>query len=239
MPEAASVSARAKIRRASSILKALSPEGRALPKAAPGGFAEGLGGGGYAGEHVFRIAAAPWLCRDPAEREPNLPDLAIFDRQRHRGRNHGEGVGGALPDLEIAGMLRKCGGLAGEPNGDDEITWLKQAVSLWMVARQAMQILQRQFPVCLPCPRSLQPRRERRAARRNLTGWSRYKPRSTRGPRAGGSRRAAHRSPRRGGACCRRSPCRKNRNSASAARGCHRPWRRFGVAARHRKVAPR
>src|SRR3977135_591375 len=82
VPAAASVRARTTIRRASSILNPLSPEGLACASAAP----DQRGVGPFAGEAHLRLAGSPGFQGNAAEREACLRDRIVLDAQGGRGR---------------------------------------------------------------------------------------------------------------------------------------------------------
>jgi hypothetical protein len=64
-----------------------------------------------AGQRGLGGSGAPWLGRHAAQRQPGLGDDPVLDVQAGCGGDHGEGVGGALAELEVAGMRGKprCG----------------------------------------------------------------------------------------------------------------------------------
>ena len=105
VPAAAKVSARTTMRRASSILKALSPDGVASARsaAAAARWNGGLIRGG-AGQHRLRRAGAPRFKCDTAERDPGFRDHPAVEPECRGGRDDGEGVGRAFADFEVAGM---------------------------------------------------------------------------------------------------------------------------------------
>ena len=194
VPAAASVSARTTMRRASSILKALSPDGLASASAASRGAAEGAASGLAPASMPLGRTRAPRLCGDAAERDPRLDDRAVLDPQRGGGRHDGEGVGRALADLQIARMRREARAPrpAGAPRRSDRRAR----------ARSRARARRRAGGGAPParsrggrsCPRSRPRRRARPAARRNRTDGWRCRPRSSRARRAAGSRRRARRS---------------------------------------------
>ena len=95
------------MRRASSILKALSPDGSASASAASAARRKASASGARAGQRGLGVAGAPGLQGDAAERQPGLGDRAALEPQRGGGGDDGEGVGGALAHLEVAGMARR------------------------------------------------------------------------------------------------------------------------------------
>jgi len=142
VPAAASVSVRTRIRRASSILNWLSPEvwrRRVRPRRRDGRRQPGTG----AQKDLFRSAGAPRLGGNAAEREPRLPDRALFDPQGSGGRHHGEGVGSAFAEFQIAGMACERAGLGRQPHGDDQIARLEHGFALGRLAGQVVKRLQR------------------------------------------------------------------------------------------------
>ncbi len=117
------------IRRASSILKALSPRawhrrarhrlpgGRRRPPAVPPASA------------ASAACGAPWLQRDAAERHPGRGDRAAVQPQRRRGGDDREGVGGALPDFQVAGVAGEPGGLRRQAHGGDQFPRLEHGLA--------------------------------------------------------------------------------------------------------------
>ena len=85
VPAAASVSARTTIRRASSILKPLSPEGLASASAASAARSEMRGIATRAGKDPFGVAASPRFQSNAAERDARFHNRVAFDAQRGRG----------------------------------------------------------------------------------------------------------------------------------------------------------
>ncbi len=85
VPAAASVRARTTIRRASSILKPLSPEGFAVRQRRLGGATEKRGISRRAGQDRFRFTGPPGFHGDAAEREARFHNRIIFDAQSGRG----------------------------------------------------------------------------------------------------------------------------------------------------------
>jgi len=137
VPAAASVSARTTIRFASSILKALSPEGLASA-GAPKRCLVRVG----TRERFLRRAGPPGLWRDAAESQPRVPDRLAFNLQRRGSGYDGECIGCALAKLQIARMRGEAGGIGGEAKGDDQVARFERAFPLRRVARQKVQILQ-------------------------------------------------------------------------------------------------
>lgn len=84
VPAAASVSARTTIRRASSILKPLSPEGFAAASAASAARRKGSASAPRAGQDQFRLADAPGLQSNTTEREARLRNCIVLEAQRGR-----------------------------------------------------------------------------------------------------------------------------------------------------------
>ena len=76
VPAAASVSARTTMRRASSILKALSPDGLASASAASAARRKAAASARAPARICFRLAGPPRFHRDAAEREARLDDLS-------------------------------------------------------------------------------------------------------------------------------------------------------------------
>jgi hypothetical protein len=66
-----------------------------------------------------------------------------------RRRYHGEGVGGTVPHLQIAGVRREGGGLGGQADGGDQLAGSQYSVTLRRIARQAVQSLQRHLAMPL------------------------------------------------------------------------------------------
>ena len=99
VPAVASVSARTTIRRASSILKPLSPEGFAVRERRLGGAMEKRGIGRCAGQDLFRFTGSPRFHGNAAEREARFHDRIVLDAQRGRGRYDRERVGGAFANF--------------------------------------------------------------------------------------------------------------------------------------------
>ena len=130
VPAAAIAKARATIRRASSTLNALSPDGAASMSAACRCPAERVPVRARAGQGGLRSPGAPGLERDAAERDAGLGDPATLHPQRRRGRHDGEGVGRALPHLQVPGMGRELRRLGGQPHGDDQVARLQHGLAL-------------------------------------------------------------------------------------------------------------
>ena len=242
VPAAASVSARTTMRRASSILKALSPEGRASASAASAARREGA--------RVRRArrpapppprAARQGLRRDAAEREARRGDRGRPPMlERRRGRDDREGVGGALAQLEVAGMAANGRGLRRQAQGDDQLAGRQHGLALRACrraggGRPSSGISRRPAGPC-DLDHGVE-RHQRHAEVGRMRGDAGVAPAedgmepvlAARGRR---SRRRA-----RGG--CRRWPCRRNRRSGCAAAGCRRRSRRCAAAPRRRTAAPR
>ena len=143
VPAAASVRARTTTRRASSILKALSPDGFASASAASAARRNSGGVGRRADQDVLRLAGAPRLRGDAAERKPRLHDHVRLDAQRRRGRYDRECIGGAFADLQIAGMGGETRRLGRQAHRDDHLAGLQHALAVGRVARQAMKRFKR------------------------------------------------------------------------------------------------
>ena len=187
VPAAASASARATIRRASSILKALSPDGLRVGERRLGRAAEGGRSGACAGQHRLGRAGAPGFRarrrrarsaprrsrrpRSAARRRPTRP------RRRRRCAREPSGSGHAP---------RRRRPRAGRRTATISLARFQHALALRRVAGQAVEML-RAGPRGVPlCPRSRRRRRARPAARRNPTDGSRCSSRSSRASRAAG-----------------------------------------------------
>src|ERR1700730_8461007 len=72
------------------------------------------------GQYLLGTASPPGLEGDPAERDPRLDDGGPLDFQGGGGRDDREGVGGALANLEVAGMRRKSSRLCRQTDGDEQ-----------------------------------------------------------------------------------------------------------------------
>ena len=151
VPAAARVSARTTMRRASSILKALSPDGFASGERRLGRAAESCRRPGARPASIASAARARHgFAATPPSASRASRDRAVLDPQRSRGRHDGEGVGGALADLQIARMRREAARLGRQPHRDDEIAGLERAVPLGRVAGQAVQRLERDLAPAVP-----------------------------------------------------------------------------------------
>ena len=189
----------------------------------------------------FRRARAPGL-RARRRRARGAPRAIVPSSmpQRRRRRDHGEGVGGALAQLQVAGMRGEAG--RPRPAGAARRSARRAPARVsrsGVVAGQAVERLERHLARARPGPRSRPPRRARRAARRSRTGGWRCRLAPAEHGVERGSRRRARRSRCRARACCRRWRGRRNRRSACAAAGCRRRSRRCAAAPRRRTAAPR
>ena len=96
--------------------------------------------GRCARQHRLRRAGAPGLRGDAAERDPRLRDRAAVEPQGRGGRHDGEGVGGALADLEVAGMRREgCRRSAGRRTATISSPGSSTRLALGRVAGQAVE----------------------------------------------------------------------------------------------------
>ena len=240
VPAAASVSARTTIRRASSILKPLSPEGLASASAASAARWNSARIGARADQDRFRFTGPPRFQRHAAERERALSTIVSSSmRSAAAAETTAKGVGGALANFQIAGMGGEMRRLGRQAHRDDHLAGL-QARSRGPACRPAGgETFRAGSPAGRLCLRSRQRRRARQEARRNRTGASRCSSRSIPVWREACCRRRGRRSPNRGRAYCRRWRRRRNRRSASAAGDCRRPSRRCEAAPRRRTEAPR
>jgi hypothetical protein len=105
VPAAATASAHTTIRRASSILKALSPDGRASVSAASAARRKQSGLGRISASAASAARARHGIARQAAQRQPRLHDDPVLDAQAGCGGDHGEGVGGTLAQ---AGFTRRA-----------------------------------------------------------------------------------------------------------------------------------
>ena len=175
VPAAASASARATIRRASSILKALSPEGLASASAASAARRKAARVGARARQDPLRRRGrATASAATPPSAMPRFRDHCRLEPQRSRGGDDREGIGRALADLEIARMRRRS---ARPPPAGARATISSPGSSTVSrsrrIAGQPVKRLRARPRAGPPCPRSRRRRRARRAARRNPRGASR------------------------------------------------------------------
>ena len=151
VPAAASASARATIRFASSILKLLSsPDALASARATSAACRKT---GSSTGEPMSDSSAArarQGFGSDPAKGDSSLSDISGFDIERDCGRNDGECIRGAFAKLQIARIGGKGSRFRRQPDGDDEVAGLEAAFQLWCVSRQAVQILDPDFTPASP-----------------------------------------------------------------------------------------
>src|SRR3954462_15530668 len=155
VPAAARLSARTMMRRASSILKALSPDGFASASAreAASWKASTVGATFLSTSSPARArqgfaatppsAGRPGFGGAPAARKPRLSDLAVLDPQRSRSRDDGKRVGRSIADLEIARMRGKAARSGRQTHRHDEITRFKRRFTLRRISGQAMQFVER------------------------------------------------------------------------------------------------
>ena len=136
-------------------------------------------------------------------------------------------------------MRRECARFGRQPQRDDQIAGLERAFPARACRRADDEGLRPRSRAGRFCPRSPRRRRARPAARRNPTGGWRCRPHSSPAPRAIGSRRHGHRSPRPVRACCRRSRRRRNIRIVSAATDCRRRSRHCEAVPRRQTAAPR
>ena len=146
VPAAASASARTTIRRASSILKPLSPEGFASASAASAARRKSAAIGPRAGQDQFRFTGAPGFHGNAAEREARIRDPIALDAQRGRGRHDRKRVGGAFANFQVTGMGGETGRLGRQAHRDDHLAGLQHALAFRRVARQAVKLFERDFP---------------------------------------------------------------------------------------------
>src|ERR1700682_1843089 len=60
-----------------------------------------------ADQGTFRLNRPPRLSADTAERDAGMRDLSACDADHHRGRGKRKLVGGAIPQLEIDGLVSR------------------------------------------------------------------------------------------------------------------------------------
>src|SRR5271156_1062373 len=96
-----------------------------------------------ASEHSLGRAGPPRLQCNATERDPRLDDRAAFDPQGGGRGYDREGIGGALANLEVAGMRREGGGLSGQTDGDDQLARFEHAVALGRISGQTVETLER------------------------------------------------------------------------------------------------
>ena len=137
------------MRRASSILKALSPEGRASARAKSAARREGLAARRRAHESGFGFAGPPGFGGDSAERDPRLADQSVIEAQRRRSGDNRESEGRAFAQLEIAGVVGKGGGSGGEPQRHDKLAGLQRRRASRVRTGQTMQGVDRNLPTPL------------------------------------------------------------------------------------------
>src|SRR6266849_5908982 len=89
-------------------------------------------------EPCLGFTVAPWLVRDPAEREPRLLDRAGLDIEPDRDRHEGERIRQAIADLEIGVVVGKAFGR--QLDRRDDLVRPQIAVELRRIARQTMEI---------------------------------------------------------------------------------------------------
>ena len=129
------------MRRASSILKALSPDGMASASAARAASSKTATLGRCADQQGFRGACAPGLCGDAAEREARRADRAALNVEGGRCRHQREGEGGALAQLQVA---RRCArrplDSAGSRSAIDQFAGSKHGLALRRRAGQTVEV---------------------------------------------------------------------------------------------------
>ena len=142
VPAAARVRARTTIRRASSILKPLSPEAFACASVAS---AARVNNAAFARlpARMPSASRAPRPQRDAAEREARLHDRGILDAQRRRRRYDRECIGRAFANLQVAGMRGETGRLGRQAHGDDHLAGLQHALAVGRVPRQPVKHVER------------------------------------------------------------------------------------------------
>ena len=239
VPAAASAKSRTTIRRASSILKPLSPEGFASASAASAARRKSAASARVAGQDRFRFAGPPGFHGNAAERE------TCFHDRSHLRRVEPQRLIRLQTRMRCVRELSDNGhGLRNAPprevTAPRQSSRRAQAHSPVPASRQAIgEAFRAEFPAVRLCLRLRQRRRARPGARRNQTGVSRCSSRSTPGWREACCRHRGRHNPNRVRVYCRRSRRRRNMRSAFAVRYCRRPWQRSEAAPMRRTRAPR
>ena len=217
------LSARTTIRRASSILKSLSPDGFASASAVSAARRK-LEASARAPASVCSASRARhgFAATPPSASRASMM-VSSSRRKAGRGRHDREGIRGALADFQIAGVRGELRRLGRQTHRDDHLARLEHALAVRRVAGQAVKGFERNLARGPRGPRFRRRRRARPAARRNPTGASRCSARSIPARRAGVLSPPRASQPAPGSVCCRRSRRRRNRRSACAAADCRRP----------------
>ncbi len=100
------------MRRASSILNSLSPDGLASASAASAARRKAAWSGGRR-PVLPPLTGAPWFQCDTAERDAGLRDQSVLQAERGGGGDDGEGVGRAFADFQVARMGGEACGFGG------------------------------------------------------------------------------------------------------------------------------
>src|SRR5712675_1704187 len=101
-------------------------------------------------QHLLGRTGPPGLQGDAAERDPRLDDGGALDPQRGGGRDDREGVGGALANLEVAGMCRESSRLGRQTYGDDQLARFEHALALGRASGQTVEALERNLAAPRP-----------------------------------------------------------------------------------------
>jgi hypothetical protein len=128
-------------------LEAVGRLGLRLPDDAVGRRLETLAGGGLALEQGLGLAVAPGLVGDAAEREARGLHRVAVEFQGRRHRDQREGVGQAVAQLQVGVVLREAA--LRQVHRDDDLAGGEVGVDLRLVARQPVEVRERDRPVAL------------------------------------------------------------------------------------------
>ena len=122
------------VRRASSILNALSRSGAAAASSASAAARKLSAVAGLPSSASSAFQARHGFVRDATERDPYVPDGSVVDLERGRDRDERERVARAVAHLAIGRVAANASG--GQLDRGDQLAGLEHRLDLWMVARQ-------------------------------------------------------------------------------------------------------
>ncbi len=125
-------------------LEGVVPERPRLGQLRLGGGAEARLGGRLAAQRRLGGRRPPWPVRDAAERHPDVGDDPVLDRDRRGDGDEREGVARPVAHLAVGRVLRHR--QRRELDGGDQLAGLQRRVALGMVAREPMELEERQAP---------------------------------------------------------------------------------------------